>query len=283
MTAITRTAPDPPFVIVERRVDIVERAPRLGPVPGSIQSIERAASVLHFLGAVPEPVPLGEVARMLDLPKPTAHGILRTLCDVGFVAQEADSGRYLLGTGLTTLGQAFDPHLLRSRAVNWADGLAARSGLEVQLGVLAGQSVELVHHVFRPDRSPQRLRVGELQPLHATALGQVLLAFSPAAARQRELELTSFTPATPATRVALTRAVQQVFRQGWGAVDGAYRLGVAALAAPVRHHVGVGVGALAVVGPSERVLGVGGEPQPGLVDQLVAAADAVSATLQERL
>lgn len=255
-------------------------------MPGSIQSVERAAAVLHFLGAVAEPTPLGEVARMLDLPKPTVHGLLRTLCHVGFVEQDADTGRYRLGTGLATLGQAPDPHLLRSRAVNWADGLAARTGLEVQLGVLSGHTVELVHHVFRPDGSPQRLRVGELQPLHATALGHALLAFSPAAARQRELELTAYTNATPASRTTLTRAVQHAFRQGWALVDGGYRPGVAALAAPVRQHPGlgggVGVGALAVVGPSERLL-VGGAARPGLAEQVVAASDAVSATLQDRL
>lgn len=252
-------------------------------MPGSIQSIERAAAVLHLLGAVPEPVALGELARMLDLPKPTVHGIVRTLCDVGFAAQIPDSGRYTLGPGLAALGENLDPHLLRARAANWADGLAARTGLEVQLGVLAGQSVELIHHVFRPDGSPQRLRVGELQPLHATALGQVLLAFSPAASRLHELELTSYTTSTLTTRVALTRVVQQAFRQGWICADGTFRPGIAVLAAPIRHHVGVGVGALAVVGPRDRVLTPAGEPTRGLVDQIEAAARAISSTLQDRL
>jgi len=252
-------------------------------MPGPIQSIERAAAVLHLLGAVPEPVALGELARMLDLPKPTVHGIVRTLCGVGFVDQIPDSGRYTLGVGLATLGDNFDPHLLRARAANWADGLAARSGLEVQLGVLAGPGVELIHHVFRPDGSPQRLRVGELQPLHATALGHVLLAFSPTASRLHELELTMYTTSTLTTRVALTRAVQQAYRHGWSCVDGSYRPGIAALAAPIKHHVGVGVGALAVVGPRDRVLTPAGEPGPGLVDQIEAAARAISNTLQDRL
>ena len=252
-------------------------------MPGPIQSIERAAAALHLLGAVPEPVPLGELARMMGLPKPTVHGIVRTLCGVGFVVQVPDSGRYTLGPALTRLGDDLDPHLLRTRASNWADGLAARSGLEVHLGVLAGQGVELIHHVFRPDGSPQRLRVGELQPLHATAIGQVLLAFSPAASRLHELELTSYTRTTPVTRVALTRAVQQASRQGWSCTDGTYRPGVAGLAAPIRHHVGVGVGALAVVGPRDRVLTAAGAPVPRLVDQVVAAARAISHTLQERL
>lgn len=252
-------------------------------MPGSIQSIERASSVLHLLGVSPAPVALGDLARMLGLAKPTVHGIVRTLCDVGFVAQDSESGRYHLGDGIAQLTEPLDPHLLRSRASNWADGLAARSGLEVQLGVLSGRSVSILHHVFRPDRSPQVLRVGELLPLHATAMGHVLLAFSPAAARIDELELTPYTAATPTRRSSLTAAVQRALRQGWAVTAETYRPGVAAVAAPLRHHVGIGVGALAVSGTREQVLLNRSDPRPELVHHLLAAAEAISGTLQERL
>ncbi|MBA3782542.1 MAG: IclR family transcriptional regulator [Nocardioides sp.] len=250
---------------------------------GQIQSIERAAALLHILGAVPDPIPLAELARLLELPKSTVHGIVRTLCAVGFAVQQPGSGHYSLGSGLTELGQQIDPHLLRSRAINWADGLAAHTGLEVHLGVLKGPSVQLIGHVFRPDGSPQRLRVGELQPAHATALGQALLAWSPTASRVHELELTSYTQNTPSTRVALVRTLQQVRRQGWACVDGAFRPGSAGLAAPIRHHVGIGVGAMAVSGPRDRLLQASGAPREGLVEQVVAAADATANMLQDRL
>lgn len=259
-------------------------------MPGSIQSIERAAAVLHFLGAAGQPVPLGEVARVLALPKPTVHGIVRTLVDVGFVVQSVDTGHYALGEGLARLGETLDPHLLRARSANWADGLAARTGLEVQLGVPSGRHVEVLHHVFRPDGSPQRLRVGERQPLHSTALGLVLLAFAPAAARFVDAppspaagQVDQVGQAGQAGQVGVTRAVQQTFRRGWAVADGTLTPGVAAVAAPVRHHAGVGVGALAVVGPQERVLAVGGAPAPRLVEQVVDAAAAISAHLEDRM
>ena len=252
-------------------------------MPGSIQSIERAAAVLHVLGAADEPVALGDLARMVDLPKPTVHGIVRTLCSVGFAAQQPDTGRYSLGDGLDTLRETIDPHLLRSRAGNWSDGLAARTGLEVQLAVLKGHSAELLDHVFRPDGSAQRLRTGELQPVHATAVGLVLLATSPSAARLHELPLTAYTPSTLTSRAELIREVRQARRQGWASVDGTFKPGVAAVAAPVQRQVGIGVGALAVVGWRDRVLGPSGAPREELLEHLLAAAQAVSATLQDRL
>ena len=58
-------------------------------VPGSIQSIERAVAVLRLLASTDRPLGLAELAAALDLPRPTVHGIVRTLRDVEFVVQEA--------------------------------------------------------------------------------------------------------------------------------------------------------------------------------------------------
>ena len=55
-------------------------------MPGSVQSIERAAAVLRLLAVGTGRLGCVEVANALDLAKGTAHGILRTLQEVGFVA-----------------------------------------------------------------------------------------------------------------------------------------------------------------------------------------------------
>ncbi|MDN5748802.1 MAG: helix-turn-helix domain-containing protein, partial [Pseudonocardia sp.] len=173
-------------------------------MPGAIQSIERAAAVLRLLGSTDRPLGLGEIAAALDLPRPTAHGIVRTLRDVGFVDQDL-SARYRLGPALRELGRGgWDRHDLRALALNWADSLAGSTGLAVHLGVAEAASVRLVHHVFRPDGSPQRIRTGEEQPLHATALGKCLLAFASVAMPQpRDLALTRYTGRTCVTVAAL--------------------------------------------------------------------------------
>ena len=48
-------------------------------MPGSVQSIERAAAVLRLLAVGTGRLGCVEVATSLDLAKGTAHGILRTL------------------------------------------------------------------------------------------------------------------------------------------------------------------------------------------------------------
>ena len=90
-----------------------------------------------------------------------------------------------------------DGNELRTRALNWSDSLATRSGESVRIGTLHEGRVLVVHHVFRPDDSLQALEVGALMPAHATALGKVLLAANRYAAAEIAAEgLPRFTAAT---------------------------------------------------------------------------------------
>src|SRR3954471_9471580 len=150
---------------------------------GPLQSIERAAAILRLRAGCSRRLGLGEVASSLGLAKGTAHGILRTLQHVDFVEQDPATGKYRLGAALLHLGTSYlDVNELRSRAINWADALAARSGEAVRIGTPLDGKVLVVHHVFRPDDTLQTLDVGALLPAHATALGKVLLAYDAEAA-----------------------------------------------------------------------------------------------------
>ncbi|MGY1856159.1 IclR family transcriptional regulator [Modestobacter sp. SYSU DS0290] len=252
-------------------------------MPGSVQAVERAAAILQAIAGAGGRVGVTELAAAVGLPKTTTHGLLRTLLAVGFVEQDADTGRYGLGAGVLGLGtHRPDVNELRSRASNWTDSLAARSGCAVRLGTLAGSGVLVVHHVFRPDDSAQELEVGCRLPVHATALGKVLLAGRPGApALPAGTELTRFTTATCTDPAALTAELHGVRTRGWGAQREEHTPGTAALAAPVRGAGGVVVCALGVSGPVESVLGPGGQPRPALLTVLLDAAAAVSRELAQ--
>ncbi|NIH80591.1 IclR family transcriptional regulator [Amycolatopsis viridis] len=249
-------------------------------MPGSIQSIERAAAVLRLLARGSGRLGVVEIAESLELAKGTVHGILRTLTGVGFVEQDRGTGKYRLGAALRQLGSApLDVNELRSRAINWADALAARSGEAVRIGVPRDGRVLVVHHVFRPDDSPQVLDVGAQLPLHATALGKVLLAYDAtltASWRAREPEPYTRRTLTPA---ALARALAEVRRAGWAGELGEMVPGEAGIAAPVRGHGGIVVGAIGVSGPEDRICAPSGTPKARLVEHVRDAARAVSRDL----
>jgi DNA-binding IclR family transcriptional regulator len=253
-------------------------------VPGTVQSIERAAAILRLLAGGAQRLSLGEIARALDLAKPTTHGILRTLRQVGFVEQDRVSGHYQLGAALLRLGSSYlDINELRSRSINWADPLAARSGEAVRIGTVLDGQVLVVHHVFRPDDTFQTLDVGSLLPMHATALGKALLAYRAAGTSPEpvldRLVLDRFTTRTIVTPQALAAALRQVREAGWSTEIEEFMSGEAAVAAPIRGYGGLVVGAIGISGHVERICDSHYRPRPHLVTNVRDAARAVSRDL----
>jgi DNA-binding IclR family transcriptional regulator len=250
-------------------------------VPGSIQSIERAAAILRTLATGSGPLRLAEIATSLHLSKGTAHGILRTLAEVGFVDQDRGTGRYRLGEGLNQLhSSALDANELRARSMNWADPLAARSGEAVRVGTLRGIEVFVVHYVFRPEHTSQRADVGALLPAHATALGKVLLAHSPAVLPLLAPgPLTSYTARTITDLGRLRAELTTVRARGHAVECGEHEPEQAGIAAPVVGPGGLVVGAVGIHGHLDRLCDAAGGARPRLINQVIDCARAVSREL----
>ncbi|MBL7260854.1 IclR family transcriptional regulator [Paractinoplanes lichenicola] len=248
-------------------------------MPGLIQSIERSSAVLRLLAA--GRLRVKEIADALDLPKSTAHSILRTLEHVGFVEQDTRTARYRLGRGLLELGEdGLDLNELRGRALNWADALAARGGEEVRIGALRDGHVVVVHHVFRPDDSVQSLDTGHLLPPHATALGKVLLAYNaPAVEVAVRAGLEAYTRRTLTLPRDLARSLTETRERGWSLSVEEWEAGRAGIAAPVRSFGGLVVGAIGVSGPVERLCDTRRQARPALVEHVTATARAITRDL----
>lgn len=223
---------------------------------------------------------MAELAGELGLPKGTVHGILKTLVRVGFVEQDPDSGKYQLGPALLHMGSSYlDGNELRTRALNWADALATRSGESVRIGTLHENHVLIVHHVFRPDDSRQALEVGSLMPAHATALGKALLAqHGYIAGELAGKSLASFTSATVTDTYRFRQELELTSKRGWASEVGELLRGSASIAASIEDRSRVAVGAIGIAGPIERLCEED-RPREDLVGYVVEAAQAVSREL----
>ncbi len=249
-------------------------------MPAPIQSIERAAAILRLLSGRNRRLGVVQLAGELGLPKGTVHGILRTLALVGFVEQDPETGKYQLGAALLHMGSSYlDGNELRTRALNWSDSLATRSGESVRIGTLHEGQVLVVHHVFRPDDSRQALEVGALMPAHATALGKVLLAANRYVAAEIAAEgLPQFTPTTLTAWPELAAHLQDVVERGWASDHEELVAGEVSIAAPIEDRRGVVVGAIGISGPLERLYD-DGEVKADLVSYVREAARSVSRDL----
>jgi DNA-binding IclR family transcriptional regulator len=245
----------------------------------TIQSVDRAARILKVLASGPRRLGVSEIADRLELTRPTVHGLLQTLQAHGFVEQDRDSGKYQLGAGLLQLGNSYlDLNELRSRSLAQAERLAARTDAAVRVGVTHGASVVIVHHVFRPDSTLQILEVGAELPLHASALGKAMLAYAPDYAVDDLLaeplpRLTSRTLTPAALRGELT----DIRDRGFAREKDEAILGESSLASPIFDRSGNAVGAIAIVGDTDRIMPRGAPKQ--LSSAVVEAARGISREL----
>jgi DNA-binding IclR family transcriptional regulator len=223
-----------------------------------IQSVDRAARILRALAAGSGRLGVSELSDRLGLAKGTVHGLLRTLHDHGLVEQDADSDKYQLGPQLLQLSNRYlDLNELRARSLAWSELLATRAGEAVRIGVPHGNGVLVVHHVFRPDTSLQILEVGAVLPMHATALGKVVLAYLAEPERNDVLDagLPKLTGRTISTLPALERELDAVRKRGYAVEREEAVLGEVGIAAPIFGRNGAVVGGIGVAGPSERLNG----------------------------
>ena len=250
-------------------------------MPGIVQSVERAAAILRLLAEQNESLTLSQIASALGLAKGTAHGIVRTLAEVGFVEQDQRSGPYRVATEVFRLGWArLDQNELRSKAINWTDALAARTGESARVAAFHAGRAQVAHHVFRGDGGTQVLVTGSIVPLHASAMGKVLLAFDPGAGRSAaNTELTAFTHRTIIDRVILHRELAGVRDTGWAGSVGEVEPGVAGIAAPIRDGGGYVVAAVGIEGSIDRVCDDRLRPRAALVTHVVRAGRAISREL----
>jgi DNA-binding IclR family transcriptional regulator len=250
-------------------------------VPGSVQSVERAAAILRLLAEEDEPIGLGQIAAALGLAKGTAHGIVRTLEDVGFVEQLHAGGPYRVATEVFRLGWTkLDQNELRSKAMNWTDALASRTGESARVAAFHNGRAEVAHHVFRADGGTQVLVTGSVVPLHASALGKVLLAFDPGAARSiAHQSLAALTSRTITDKVDLQRELAAIRDLGWAGSLGEVEPAVAGIAAPIRDGGGYVVATVGIEGSVDRIYDDRSRPRPVLLTQVIKAGRSISREL----
>ncbi len=145
---------------------------------------------------------LSELARITRIPMTTTHRLVTEL--VGAQLLERSPHGYRVGPALGRLHTAETPGAptLARLAPAVLDDLAAVTGRPVRLGVLRELRVAYVEKIGRAPTTS--FAAGAQLPLHASAMGKVLLAFAPSSLA-RSLAATGLPRFTPRT---LTRADQ---------------------------------------------------------------------------
>jgi DNA-binding IclR family transcriptional regulator len=227
--------------------------------PAEVLGLSSVAKVFRILETVVSCQERGlaysEVVAKTQLPKATAHRVLKSLLQTGYLRFDAEAGRYFGDLKLAALGSAVTSHFDLKRYVRpHLLDLQARIEHTCNLGVLSGDAGVYLDKLESPRAFGIKLYsdIGKRFPLHCTGMGKILLAGMPSSARRRLLarKLEAYTPHTITDPVALAKELREVQRVGYALDRQEITQGILCVAAPIRNGDGETVAAISVAFPA---------------------------------
>jgi DNA-binding IclR family transcriptional regulator len=234
----------------------VDKSHRARSSPDIMTSSLRCLHVLDVLARDPYAFSLTEIASLLSVAKSTAHRLLSTLMAAGFVERDAESGRYQLAGKTLWVGTAYLRHSDVYRCgFAVVDDLAGRAKTMAHLAVWDNDAVLYLNTLGPPRSLSLFADTGERRPVHATALGKVMLAHRPDADLQRVFSrgCERFTENTITSLAAMREELQRIRQLGYAVDDEEGISGLRCVAASVKDRRAHVVAGISVSGPRTLV------------------------------
>lgn len=243
----------------------------------NVRSVERALQILSAFDGAHAERGVSEIAQITGLHKATAHRIIMTLLNAGFLERAADGEKLRLGLRLVELGLGALRQLdLRRAAFPYMQQLVERFQETCDLSIFDRGRVLYIEVVHCEHSLTITTRVGRRLPAHCTASGRVFLAFLPADVVEPLLS-ESLTACTENTIVSVTRLraeLEETRQRGYGLDNEEFERGIRAISAPIRDIDGNIIAAISMPGPASRLTP---ERIPEIAQALMEAASAISA------
>ncbi|MET0703868.1 MAG: IclR family transcriptional regulator [Mycobacterium sp.] len=204
-----------------------------------VKSAVRTVELLEFLAARRDnPARLREICDALEMPRSSAHALLRTLVAQGWVRSDAAGTLYGIGIRALLVGTSYldsDPYL--PLITPFLEDLRSELDETFHLGRLDG--TDIVYLATRESKQYLRTsnRVGRRLPAYTTALGKALLADRFGADRDLHIPevLEPLTARTVTDRAVLDDALDDVRIRGYASDDEENSVGLRCFAVSLRY------------------------------------------------
>lgn len=220
---------------------------------GANSVLGKARLILESFEIEDTDLSLSELSRRTGISKATVHRLSQELLDWGML--ERSGCEYRLGMRAFELGARVPRfRLLRDAVRPFMESLHFETREAVHLAVLDGLDVLYLEKVTGVRQTPRPSKIAGRMPLHSTATGKVLLAFSPPQLLDDAIErgltrTTQFTVVVPgvlAAQLRRVRAEQHAIEREETVV------GYCSVAVPLFGASGLILGSLSITAPTFR-------------------------------
>lgn len=221
----------------------------------TVPAASRVLDVIEAFSRVRRPMTVTALAKVLELPASSCHGLVKTLEERGYLIRLADQGGYYFSTRLEQHAAriaGFDP--LPPWVLPALEATRDAADETTLLAKLSGTNAVYVEVLESTQSIRYIAQVGDLRPLYASAAGKALLGSLDAQTQAEiieEIDLLKRNPRTIVDRQALLEDLTTSAARGWYMTRGEFLPEVTAVAVPIllsgEHYAAV------VAGPSARM------------------------------
>lgn len=220
-------------------------------------ALQKATLVLDVLLDSQRPESLADISAKLDLPRQTVHRVVRQLEELDLIRRDFARDHYFVGARMIQLGIKALSAAARLAPVHAVlKQLVEDIGETCNVGVLERDEIVYIDRVECDWPLRLQLSAGSRVPVHATAIGKLLVAHLPSRTRKRLLETTplrAYTDNTLTSTAALEDEFKRIRRDGYATNNEENLAGLIALAVPIYDGDGRVVAGLALHAPMARM------------------------------
>ncbi len=186
-----------------------------------MKTLVRFFSIINVLEETHE-ARLKEIAERLSLDRSTVYRFLSTGRKHGYIQKDEKTNRYRLGYRFLILSATISKRLdIRNIAHQHLVELEEYTGETIHLTTFDGKNVVYIDKIERERPVRMYSRIGNIAPMHCTAVGKAVLAYQPDADLEKIIDLDNlkrYTPNTIADKESLLRELKKIRETGY-AVD----------------------------------------------------------------
>ncbi|TSI08707.1 IclR family transcriptional regulator [Lysinibacillus sp. BW-2-10] len=242
-----------------------------------LSSVKNALRILRSFSMDEPEKKISDLSTSLGLNKSTVSRTMATLASEGFVFKDPETKKYRLGFSIVSLSGIVKSNMdVYRESLHTLHKLVESTGETAHLSIL--DNLEVIYLQKVECNHPVRFltHVGRRNPLYCTSSGKVLLAFSEdedLLEKVIEKGLTKFTKNTITDPKKLREHLNEIRKKGYACSVEEISEGVNSIAAPVFDYQGKIIGAVAVVGPKQRIQQ---QKMNSMAKNIISAANEIS-------
>jgi IclR family transcriptional regulator, KDG regulon repressor len=222
-----------------------------------IQSVNRALNLVSLFTHGSPRLGITEISKALSLPKPTVHGLVRTLVKQGFLQQDPQTRKYGLGLKIYELGIVLAGSLeINQKGAGPTYQLAKLTGLVAKIAIWDLDSALLTINVEPRSHLFFIHQIGPRVPAYCSGIGKALLAFLEPRELEDYLERVTLEPYTANTitdKEQFRREMEETRRRGYSVDREENVLGLACVGTPIFGQGGRLEASISVSGEAKEV------------------------------